>query len=136
MSEKSDKEFVKAVDSFRNLKVVKLEQQNEALLAQVDAVYDGLSSLADQLVEEIQQRQEKTGRRQIGKEGALRRVNRLLATFNSDIDKPLDSLKSRIEDETISRCAEKVAVYYGKGAGSMALADMSRKYQTTELLEK
>jgi hypothetical protein len=48
----------------------------------------------------------------------------------------LDSLKSRIEEETIENCKGYILVHYQSYFIADGLNDMPRKYQTTELLEK
>ena len=85
------------MDSFRSPKVVKLEQQNEELLAQVEEFSEAAFSVGI-LLNTILNDPDVCGETKLG----------VVNWFTANPDQSLDSLKARIEAETIERCADAV----------------------------
>ena len=98
------------MDNFRNHKVVKLEQENEALLAQVEEMQDGAIKAKDYMVSLSATINELSANI-----SELRNAHeqRLITMTNEEVDavfskapqQSLDSLKARIEEEILCRCA-------------------------------
>ena len=105
------------MDNFRSPKVVRLEQENEALLAQVEGLRKAMLYEAAETRAEFNVPDE---------------VTLLLETVASKTPvQHLDSLKARIEEETIERLIKKIANEIDWIAPSnfeMIANDLPRKY--------
>ena len=105
------------MDNFRSPKVVKLEQEIQALKAHIDELQENLK---ESHIEIMAFRSTIFARH--------RWINASKKLLAKTPQQSLDTLKAEIENETVERCKNKVAEFYGKGAGSMAINDMPRKY--------
>ena len=94
------------------------DQQNEALLAQVEELRERLERSCEEVMS--------FNTTIFAKHRWINATKKLITNASQQ---SLDSLKARIEEETIDRCANKIEEFYGMGAGSLALDLMPRNYQ-------
>jgi hypothetical protein len=102
---------------------------NEALLAQVEELHDSLEHLVN-----VKAHKDEFGKDAFYQSSQPRAWTEAKRLMQQPPQQSLDSLKSRIEEETISRAIEFLDDSACEHSGK--LYSLDRKYQTTELLEK
>lgn len=97
----TDKQFVAAVDSFRNPKVVKLEQETQALKAMVNELRVSLTALVN-----LKAHKDEHGKTGLYLEKQPKLWVRAGQVISKTTQQSLDTLKAEIESDTIRRCTE------------------------------
>jgi hypothetical protein len=112
-----------------------LEQQNEALIAQVEELRDRLGRELAAVKEmhriNLENKNEKETAHWAGRIEALRFA---LGFLDYPASQSLSSIKSKVEEETIERCAETVYKEFPNvmGVANWIILKFPRKYQPTE----